>query len=46
MAPLKFVHPGLSPSPEGERTRQVLQTVCMALALASAVLLIRAVSLL
>ncbi|GAB1718000.1 MAG: hypothetical protein NTAFB05_30420 [Nitrobacter sp.] len=46
MAPLKFARPGLFPSPERERTRQVLQTVCMALALASAVLLIRAVSVL
>jgi hypothetical protein len=44
MAPLKFAHPGLSPSPDGERTRQVLQTVCMALALASATVLIRIIS--
>jgi hypothetical protein len=46
MAPLKFAHPDLPPSPDGERTRRVLQTICMALALASATLLIRAVSLL
>jgi hypothetical protein len=46
MTPLKFAHPKRSPSPDGEKTRQVLQTVCMALALASTILLFRAVSLL
>jgi hypothetical protein len=44
MTPLKFAHPEPPPSPDGKRTRQALQTVCMALALASATLLIRAVS--
>jgi hypothetical protein len=44
MAPLKFAHPGRSPSPDGEGARQVLQTVCMALVLAILTLAARLIS--
>jgi hypothetical protein len=44
MTMLKFAHSRLSPSPDGERTRQILQTVCMALVLAIVTLAARLIS--
>jgi hypothetical protein len=44
MTPLKLDRPGRSPLPDGERTRQVFQTICMALVLAIVTLAARLVS--